>query len=263
MVIKIKKLTQPTNFNRRILLYGEPGSGKSFLVGTAQNVKALQDVLVIDLDGGSSTLSGTGTLVSEGRKIKDVEEVLWALAQKSPEVASVKTLVLDGASELAKRELAEIAEEAAKNQPNKRNRDLNQMADYMLSKNRLLRIFRMARDIPDITVIITAWAKMTFPKIGDVVNKDAKPTVISPDFTDAVADTLMGMVDDAWFLQHDSKADRRLLFTANHDNVKAKTRNPEFANQLTTLVDGKPFPVVINPTMQIITDAFTKAFSNK
>lgn len=40
----------------KVLFYGPPGSGKTYLAGTAQNVEAMRDVIVLDIEGGKKSL---------------------------------------------------------------------------------------------------------------------------------------------------------------------------------------------------------------
>jgi hypothetical protein len=84
---------------RRILIYGDSGCGKTRLIGSAQKVPELADVLVLDLDKGTATLAGTAVSAVPARTAQDVESVLWLLKQGHPSVAQFKTVVLDGCSE--------------------------------------------------------------------------------------------------------------------------------------------------------------------
>jgi hypothetical protein len=162
--MSFKKITKnQSSFCQKILLYGLPGAGKTFMIGSCQQVPEMRDVLVLNLDGGArATLSGAdheGILLDEdSRRSKDIEAELWKVIQKSPGYETIKTVVLDGASEVAKLELADIQAEAAK-RGQRENADESQLRDFMIRQSRILRVFRMARDLPGVNVIITAWAK--------------------------------------------------------------------------------------------------------
>jgi hypothetical protein len=269
--MKIRNLSNQSPFARKILLFSPSGNGKTFLCGTAQDAPEMKDVLIVPLDGGASTLDGKNIDVAEGvRTLAEAEKLLWSFAQnpRPAEFVKYKTLVLDGASEVARRELQEITTKAAKDKSD-RDRDQAQLQDHGLRNSRLMRILRMARDLPDITVIVTAWPKFTFPKIPDakgklVENKEARPTEISIDFSDSLLDPIIGAFDAVWFLQNDTVNDRRVLITADYDNVRAKTRNAAFADELTTEgKDGKRFPVVINPTFKGIVEAYRRAMEKQ
>jgi phage nucleotide-binding protein len=266
MAVTIKKLSnQPeAGATRRILIYGDSGAGKTHLIGSAQQVAEMADVLVCDIDAGTATLAGTDVAATTTRTTQAVEQVLWLLAQRDPSVAHIKTLVLDGGSELQKRDLADIAAKATQKDGEKRpEQDLNELQDYKLNKSRLLRVFRMARDIPGINVIISAWAKKTYPKVAGTkqTNKDAGPTMVAPDFTDGVADALRGYCDDVWYLMYDPASGKRHLITANYGPVVAKTRGVAFAKKLTSVVNGATVPVIEEPNFSTIWALYKEALA--
>lgn len=263
MAVKLNKISKkPGPFNRKILLYSEAGAGKTTLIASANLVPEFKDVLVIDADGGSSTLVGNeGILATDARSTKDIEAVLWSLIKRDPGFENVKMLVLDGLSEAVKADLAAIsAEEVRKGK--RENQDEQQLRDFMISRSRILRLVRMARDIPGITVVFTAWAKKRFPKGLKPDDPAARPTQIAPDFTDSMSDTLQGMVDDVMFLHHDKETDRRVLVTANTGPVQAKVRGDAFAKALgTTGKDGKFVATMEDPTFTKIIAAWKTAYN--
>jgi len=265
MAIVIKKLSVKTAApTRRILLYGDSGAGKTHLIGTAQDTAGMKDVLVGDIDGGSATLIKRGDIDHAGtRTTQGVEEMLWLLAQRKPEVANIGTLVLDGASELQKRDLADIAAKASKT--GSRDQDLNELQDYKLNKSRLLRIFRMAKDIEGINLIITGWAKKGFPKIPGTKqsNKDAPPSIIAPDFTDGVMEALRGYVDDVWYIYYDREAGVRRLVTSEYGPVVAKTRGADFAAKLGQTTKDGFVPVMDDPSFPKIWGLYDEAMGVK
>lgn len=256
MAITIRKLAASADkpITRRIMLYGDSGAGKTFFAGSAQDVADMQDVLVANIDRGVATLLSRGDIqTTDIGGAGNLEELIWMLIRKDPAVASIRTLVLDGGSELQKLDLQQIADQAAKDdKADKRDRDANELRDYMKNKNRLLRVFRMARDIPDITLIITAWAQKKYPND----NKNAAPSVIQPDMTDAVRSTLVGYMDDVWYITHDSAKDQRYLYTGAMGPVFAKTRDAAVAAELQT--DGKPY--IVNPTFTNVYKAYRRAY---
>lgn len=224
----------------------------------------MANVAVCDIDAGTATLEERGDIATKStRTVRSIEEVLWKFAQKDPVVAHIHTLALDGGSEAQKRDLADIAAAGAQSKKT-RDQDLNELADYKLNKSRLLRVFRMARDIEGVTLVITAWAKKTLPKIPGTnqTNKDALPTSIVPDFTDGVSDTLRGYCDDVWYYFYDEQTKTRKLVTANYGPVVAKTRNAKFAANMgyTDKETGAFIPVVDNPTFPDIVARYKKAF---
>lgn len=264
-MVTIKKIAQSAAISRRILLYSDSGAGKTHLAGTTQDVVAMADTLVVDMDGGSKTLASRGDVSGvEARLPKDVEEVLWMLRRKDPQVAHIKTLVLDGASELQKRDLAEIAAEGAAKKSS-RNQDLNEIQDYKLAKARFIRLIRTAREIDGINLIVTCWAKKTFPKIPgtEQQNKTAMPTLICPDLSDSVKDVILGYFDDIWYLFQDPATSTRYLVTSTYGVVQAKTRDEKVAASLTSVIENKTVPMLANPTFGTIYAAIKTAYGVK
>lgn len=265
MAIQINKLKYASAPTRRILIYSDPGVGKTHLIGSAQDVPEMADLLIGDADGGATTLHSRGDISStKTRFAKDLEEVLWAKIRKDPALANFNTIAAEGMSEIQKRDLAEIAREASEKKGT-RNLDLNELQDYKLNKAKMLRIFRMLRDIEGVNVIATCWAKKTFPKIPgtDQQNKLAAPTMVCPDLSDGIKDTVMGYFDDVWYLFHDAASNNRYLVTSNYSTIQAKTRDKAFADLLTTVLDGKTVPMLINPTFSTIYAALKTAYGAK
>jgi hypothetical protein len=262
MPVTIRKVKADANkITRRILVYGDSGSGKTHLVGTAQDVPQMKSVLVANIDKGVTTLLSRGDVdAADISSAADLEELLWMLVRKDPAVAHIGTLAIDGGSELQKIDLAQIALDASKKQE-KRDQDINQLNDYMQNKNRLLRVLRMARDIPGINVILTCWATKDYPKVPGTQqqNKDAKPTLICPDMPDAIRRTLSGFMDDIFYMAYDPESDKRYMYTGNFGPVVAKCRDQAVAEQLQT--DGKPY--LINPTFGTIYNAYQRAYAQE
>lgn len=238
---------------RRIMLYGDSNAGKTFLAGSAQDVPEMSDVLVANIDGGVTTLLSRGDIHTTNISgTADVEELIWMFARKDPVVASIKTIVFDGSTELQNLDLSATAvDEAKKN--SKRDRDANELRDYMKSKNKLLRIYRMARNLPDVTVILTAWAAKKHP----ADNKTLPPDAIFPAMTESVRKDLVGYMDDCWYITHDPKTNNRYVYTSAYGPVFAKTRDAAVAEQLQT--DGKPY--LVNPTFSTIYSAYKRAYA--
>ncbi len=262
MSIEIKKLrADPKKLPPiKALIYGDPGCGKTFLAASAQDVPEMADVLVLDCDRGSNTLTSRGDVSAAVTKLpKDVEEVLWLLTANDPSVASIKTVIIDNISELQRADLAEIADTEA-DKKKTRDRDSSELSDYKKNKSRMLRVLRMARDLEGRNVIMTAWATKVFPKIPGTnqANKDAMPTQISPDIGNAILPTLLGFVDFVLYLfAHEGS---RYLVTSNYNNVTAKCRDSAIAALLCTEKEGKKVPYIVNPTIRDIQTSIKSAY---
>lgn len=247
------------------MVYAESGVGKTEFIGKGSNHPDLKDILLLDVDGGAATIANKdGVFIPDGKVsgVKEIEEILWALSGKSKELANIKTLVIDGASELQKRDLQDLAEEAV-NKPNSRRTDKYsiEMRDYKLNTARLLSIFRHLKDLDHVNVIVTAWAKSSYPKDPTTKSEDKNlaPTAIVPDFTDTISKVLRGYMDDVWYLFFDPKTDTRKLVFGHYGPVVAKTRNSDYAKYLLdNLSVDKVKPIIENPSLATIFDAYKK-----
>lgn len=271
-MLNVKKLSKDKPFTQKLFVYGAAGSGKTTFA--ASIVEAGFTPIVIDMDGGASTLDGSDIDATVQRRLNDLEKVLWLFASKSQEIAKYDAIIIDGFTEGARRELAEITALAAKQaegSKKERDRDVAQLADHGLKNNRITRLVRMIRDLPDILVIVTGHSKLTYPQLPDskgnlVDNKEARPTEIAPDVPDSLKEVVAGAFDSVWLFSFNKEKGRRELYTNGFENVVAKTRNKNFANLLTTTTaDGKTFPILVNPDMKFIVDAYKQAMqtSNK
>lgn len=265
MALVIKKLTQENDkpITRKLLLYGDTGSGKTHLAGSAQDVAEMADVLVGSIDGGVATLTSRGDIMAtDTRNAQAVEELLWLLVKRDASVKNVRTLVLDGGSEMQKADLASIAQAAALKKDT-RNKDLNERQDYKLNKGKMERIMRMARDIQDVNLIVTCWAKKTYP-----VGPDGQPAAnvapisIVPDLTKGVAATVLGFFDDAWFIEKQKNSENRVLYTGEYKGIFAKTRDQAVARVMSTEgKDGTRLPYIVNPTFTDIYARYKRAYA--
>lgn len=131
------------------MIYGEPGTGKTHLLGTAQDHKDTSPLLVLDIDGGVQTL----------RKRKDVDVIQIRSYEQLVSVyrdiyGSIKngkvewgTIGIDTLSEFAKLDIGEVSKDFAESNP-KLDEDVPDMRAYYKSGNHIRKIVRAFRDLP-------------------------------------------------------------------------------------------------------------------
>jgi phage nucleotide-binding protein len=264
MALEFNLLTQDSSkpIYRKILIYGDTGSGKTKLAGSAQDVPEMANVLLSSIDGGANTLRSRGDImVVTCRSTAQVEELLWLFIKKDPRVKEIHTLILDGLSELQKADLAAVAQTAAAKKES-RNKDLNELQDYKVNKGTIERLIRMARDLSDITLIVTLWTKRTYPTdaSGQQVTSVA-PTKIEPDITAGVSKTIQGYFDDCYYIEKLKGSETRVLYTSETKNIVAKTRDAAVAAEMTTVDKaGVVQPYLVNPTFTDIYARYKKAY---
>ena len=248
-------LVTPQMFTSKmnILIYGDPGSGKTHLAGTAQDVPDMADVHVFNIDGGIMTLASRGDIhATDIHSVDDLEQELFKIANHDPKYATTKTVVIDNITELQTLALESIttAEYA-----NRRKKDKNYsvdevyLEDYGIAGKRLARILRGFRDLP-IHVIYVAHKKDKMRQ-GTNTLEESKPNL-----TERLGTAVMGYQDYVWYLYTAdevvgseetgySSETHRYLLTQPMNNFAAKTRGAEFARRLGSVVKDPSFPSIM------------------
>lgn len=222
-----------------VLIYGLPGSGKTFLAGTAMDSPELSDVLFLSVEGGLLTVADRNYTAIDlgrdddgkpnGRTLKDLEDVVWSIVQKKPGFEKFKTVVLDSVTELQQRDIEDVVAEAIAKGKN-RNLDEVTQADYGKNTSRMRRVLRMLRDAR-VSVVLTALAREV------TVEGQVAPAAVIPSLTRALSESAQGYFDGNWYLYTDKDGNRKLL-TQPRGPYRAKTRNPVFATKLGATVDN-------------------------
>lgn len=253
----------------KILLYGPQGAGKTVFCSTLNDHPLLGPALFANIEGGLISVAGRGDVEAEDiSSTKDLEQLLWKIANRDSEFAKYRSLVIDSASELQTLNLQEVTMKAIQRDLQKYGakakrtlEDIDEIwqDDYGTSTAMLRRIFRMAKSLP-ITVIFTALPKNVYPK-GAENNPNVQPIEVRPSLTDKLADSLMGYVDHVWYLFTGEPIDEqtgqptRYILTRDRPPFRAKTRGMKFAAAL-----GE---VYANPTMPKLLDLFMQTEGGK
>ena len=132
-----------------LLIYGEPGAGKTHFLGTAQDHKDTSPLLIADIDGGVTTLRKRPDIdVVQIRSFKDLVNLHADLFNAAKEDGlPYKTIGIDSLSELAKIDIGEISKTFAQ-QNDKLDPDIPDMRAYAKSGNHIRRAVRAFRDLP-------------------------------------------------------------------------------------------------------------------
>lgn len=239
-------LITPDIFNDKmnILIYGDPGSGKTHLAGTAQDVPNMADVHVFNIDGGIMTLASRGDIhATDIHSVDDLEQELFKIANHDPKYATTKTVVIDNITELQTLALESItmAEFNARRKKDKTySIDQVYLEDYGVAGKRLARILRGFRDLP-VHVIYIAHKKDKMRQ-GTNTLEESKPNL-----TEKLGTAVMGYMDFVWYLytadevvgdeEHGYYSQtHRYLLTQPMNNFAAKTRGADFANRIGAVI---------------------------
>lgn len=137
------------------LVYGEPGAGKTVLIGTAADDPILYPVLVADVEGGVASIrKKTSVDVVSIRTMKELENVVNALANDTTKY--YKTFAIDSITELEKLDMLEIMKKTALTNTNpKFDPEVPSPREWGKTGLHMREVLRAARDL-ELHTIVTA-----------------------------------------------------------------------------------------------------------
>lgn len=240
------KTYKPGELTSRInmLLYGEPGIGKTQLAGSAVEVECLRPVLVLNVEDGAKTLKGR---YSDSDDLTIVNPVTFGQIQRvfndlyEKKGAGFKTVIFDNATEGQKIGIEYIFD------GDKQSTDFTEFEEatwanhgWNRSAEQVRKMIRYFKSLPMNTIFIS-WRK-------DLEKDAKKPTYWGPSFSNAIATQIPGMFDSVfhykWAMLTNEKTKKqektRVLQTVGGTDCIAKDRD-----------DGNKLPAIIRePTMK-------------
>jgi phage nucleotide-binding protein len=213
-------------------LYGEPGVGKTHFVGTANDYEATSPMLLLDIEGGTTTLRKRTDLdVVKVRSIEKLTEVQNMLYRENE--LSYRCIALDNMTELQALDMQVIMQLAYDRNPDKVDKDVPSPREWGKSREHLRKITRAFRDLPA-HIIFTA-------HVHEKV-EEGQPTRYYPGFGGKARVDVPGFCDVVGFMTVDHtgrEVVRRIQFTGSR-RVLAKDR-------FTALGDS-----VVNPSVPLV-----------
>lgn len=227
-----------------ILIYGDPGAGKTHLAGTAQDVPTMADVHVFNIDGGIMTLASRGDIHATNiSSVDELEQEMFRIANHDEKYANTKTVVIDNITELQTLALEHIT---TREFANRRRKDKNYsvdevyLEDYGVAGKQLARVLRGFRDLP-VHVIYIAHKKDKMRKGTNTLESS------TPNLTDKLCTAVMGYMDFVWYLYTADEVigddnvgyhneTHRYLLTQPMNCFAAKTRGSEFGKRIGAII---------------------------
>jgi hypothetical protein len=220
-----------------MIVYGDPGVGKSRFCGSASEVEEMSPVIFFDWEGGTLSLRDYENVeVVRFKTWKQVDQVYGDLYNNNP----YKTIVVDSLTEAQKFCMAEAMREVIDKYPN-RDRDVASVREWGKTGEQLRRLVRALRDLPCNTLFTTLQSEEK--------DDDGKLIKRYPALPGKLKQELAGHVDIVGYMyQKDvingpERSSKTLMLTQSQEKVTAKDRS------------GRLAQVIEEPTMKQIWEA--------
>lgn len=214
---------QVSTFN--MLIYGDPGVGKTRLAGSASVVEDLSPVLFVDVEGGTMSLQRTYPLV-ETVRVNKWDELQTIYNELYRGTHGYKTVVLDSLSEIQEQSMLQIMDELAitgRPSGGEVDIDIPAMREWGKNRTQTRKFVRAYRDLP-MNTIFTCLAM-------DEKDKKTGLSRIMPQLTGKSRQEVPGFIDYVFYMF--VKNEQRQLLTTMTDKVVAKTRNETLPTVIT------------------------------
>ena len=177
-----------------ILIYGEIGAGKTWFGGTADDDERTRPLLVIDTEGGITTLRHRSEVdVVTLRSVPELEKLHNDLYHSIENgTMHYKSLMIDSLPELADLDMRTIMREAYSKNPDKVDRDVPSPREYGKSRIHMRAIVRAFRDLPCNTI---------FTAQVNSLQEEGQPIKYFPGFTGKMKTEIPGFMDIVGYLQ--------------------------------------------------------------
>ena len=229
--LKVQTATELTTYIN-MLVYGNPGAGKTVFSGSADAVPELRPVLFIDVEGGTLSLRDRYpdvdvVRVESWNDMQSVYDELYVMEH------GYRTVVLDSLTEIQKFSMFNIMQQVLRENPD-RDPEVPSIREWGKNIEQIRRLVRAFRDLP-MNTVLTALA------VSDK-DSDSGRIITRPSLSGKLAMEVSGFVDIVGY-QYTKVVEGevlRLMMTQGTDRQIAKDRS-----------DTLP-AIIENPDMQVL-----------
>jgi len=175
----------------KILIYGEAGVGKTFFCGTADDDARTSPVLIIDVEGGTTTLHSKPAVdVVQVRSMKQLQDVADRLHSHRK---YYNTIIVDSLTELQQVDMHEVMLEQFNKKPETTDIYVPSPREWGKSGARVKEIVRYLKDLPCHCIITTLMREERDEQLGYVKRV--------PDLPGQLRGQVPGFLDIVGFMQ--------------------------------------------------------------
>lgn len=210
-----------------LMVYGDPGVGKTVLAGSASLVEALSPVLFIDVEGGTLSLRERYPDVKVAR-VKSFNDFGRLYEDLKKGDHGFKTVVLDSITEIQKFGMLEVMRRMLEDPKNDdRDPDLPGIGEWGKNTEQMRRLIRAMRDLPVNTLFIGL----------AVTDQDKKGNRLTrPSLSGKLSNEVAGFLDIVTYMYKKTDSDtgevKRMLLTSGTDEFIAKDRTDKLPPML-------------------------------
>jgi phage nucleotide-binding protein len=239
--LEIHKVSQRQHqFN--MLVYGESGTGKTVLAGSADAIPEMRRVLFVDVEAGTLSLKNFYPDV-EVVRVKSWQEMQEVYDELNANQHGFRTIVIDSLTECQKMSMAKIMKKVVEEYED-RDADVPGLREWNINIEQTRKFVRAFRDLPVNTIFTALMKTDRNPRTGAIKRK--------PSLSGKVADEVAGFLDIVTYLylKEVEGTNNRMLLCGQTEDTVAKDRT------------GKLAQVVASPTMSEIWKAVREGSHN-